>query len=79
MEDEPGEPTWMYRLHYGKVQSRIFDSNAIPNGWVDSPVKCVEEKPSEAKPKQRRSKKVKDGDDSTAGLQVSPPEDPGRD
>ncbi|MGI9492769.1 MAG: hypothetical protein ACR2QF_10260 [Geminicoccaceae bacterium] len=74
MEEVPGEPTWMYRLHYGKVQSRIFDSNAIPKGWVDSPAKCTEEKP-----KQRRSKKVKDGNDSTASLQVSPPEDPGRD
>lgn len=40
-----GQPTYMYRLKDGKVESRVFDSDAIPDGWVDSPAKCKEEKP----------------------------------
>ena len=39
-----GHPTFMYRLKDGKVESRIFDSDAIPRGWVDSPTKAMEKK-----------------------------------
>lgn len=40
-----GVPTFMYRrAEDGSVESRVFDSDAIPEGWVDSPAK-VEEMP----------------------------------
>lgn len=32
-----GQPTYMYRLKDGAVEARIFDSDAIPEGWVDAP------------------------------------------
>lgn len=34
-----GNPTWMYKRRYGKVESKVFDSDEIPDGWVDSPAK----------------------------------------
>lgn len=38
-----GVPTWMYRrTEDGSVEAQIFDSDALPEGWVDSPAKCVE-------------------------------------
>lgn len=41
--DETGEPTWMYRLKDGKVESCIFDSLRIPEGWYDSPANIPKE------------------------------------
>ena len=35
-----GNPTCMYRRGaFGRVFSRIFDSDDIPPGWVDTPAK----------------------------------------
>lgn len=75
MNDE-GEPTWMFRKGPYGVESRIFDSNQIPPGWVDSPAKCEEEsapepaseldsssEPEEVpKPKRKYTRKVKNDD-----------------
>jgi hypothetical protein len=37
-----GHPTYMYRLNEGKVESQVFDSDSVPDGWVDSPAKVGE-------------------------------------
>ena len=34
-----GEQTWMYKRRYGRIESKVFDSDEIPAGWVDSPAK----------------------------------------
>lgn len=49
-EKEEPYPTWRYRLtKNGEISSKIFMSNAIPPGYVDSPAKC---KKKDAKPSQ---------------------------
>lgn len=40
-----GQRTYMYRLNGKNIESKVFDSDAIPEGWVDSPAKVKEEKP----------------------------------
>lgn len=41
MKKEP-YPVWMYRLtKSGDVSAKIFMSDAVPPGYVDSPAKCV--------------------------------------
>ena len=64
-EEQAGEPTWMYRLKDGKVESGLFDSLRIPKeeGWVDTPARCTEAPTEEPKPKRRgRPRKVSNGD-----------------
>lgn len=39
-----GNPTWRYRRVGDKIESRIFDSDNLPEGWEDSPAKCVAKK-----------------------------------
>lgn len=51
-----GQPTWMYRRGaFGRVEARVFDSEEIPAGWVDSPAK-LETAPKPAKPKKPRTR-----------------------
>lgn len=46
-----GEPTWMYRrTAKGDVSEKVFDSDSIPPGWVDSPAKCKKGSQQPAKP-----------------------------
>ena len=47
-----GFPTHRYRLNNGQVESKIFDSDAIPEGWVDTPAKLTKAEPK-AEPKHK--------------------------
>lgn len=53
-----GFPTWRYRRGaFGRLESKIFDSDEIPPGWFDNPAKC--EKPEKAKkPPARKNRRV---------------------
>lgn len=69
MEEQFGEPTWMYRLKDGKVESCIFDSLRIPEGWYDSPASIPKEpvgvvaETGKMTPRRRgRPRKVDNGD-----------------
>lgn len=33
---DPGFLTWRHRLVAGKVESRVFNSNEVPKGWVET-------------------------------------------
>lgn len=44
--------TYMYRLKDGEVEAKVFDSDNLPEGWVDSPAKCVEKPKKEEKVKR---------------------------
>lgn len=62
MDEEKGDPTWMYRMGPDGVEGRIFDSLRIPDGWYDSPAHIPQES-VETVPKRRgRPRKVRDGD-----------------
>ena len=40
-----GNPTFLYRAgKNGEVESKIFDSDDLPDGWVDSPA-AIKQKP----------------------------------
>jgi hypothetical protein len=41
--------TYMYKLIKGKVEAKVFDSDAIPDGWEDSPAKCKPVKKKQVK------------------------------
>lgn len=36
-----GVPTYMFKLENGELKSEVFDSEQLPEGWVDSPAKCA--------------------------------------
>src|SRR4051812_47866516 len=37
-----GLPTWMYRrAEDGALEAAVFDSDALPEGWADSPARCA--------------------------------------
>lgn len=51
-----GHPTYMYRRHEsGEIEGAVFDSDELPNGWVDSPAKVDDETKVE---KPRKGKKT---------------------
>lgn len=51
-----GFPTWRYRMaNNGKMSSRIFDSDEIPPGWVDSPAKVKPLGEGARKPKKAKN------------------------
>lgn len=57
-----GEQTWMYKRRYGRIESKIFDSDEIPEGWVDSPAKVAAAGVvAETDGRKIKPKKVKDG------------------
>lgn len=37
-----GNPTFMYRVKDGELESQVFDADKIPRGWFDSPQKAQE-------------------------------------
>lgn len=47
-----GVATYLYRIDKnGKLESKVFDSNALPGEpWVDSPAKCIAKPAEEAAP-----------------------------
>jgi hypothetical protein len=60
-------PTWAYRPGAGGVESRLFEDGNIPDGWHDSPAKCVAPVPEAPKPEapkpagKKRAAKDNDG------------------
>lgn len=52
-----GQPTFMYRRKDGNVESKVFDSDAIPEGWVDTPTKLPPILEPTPKPKPKGNSK----------------------
>lgn len=56
-----GHPTFMYRRKDGGIDAQIFDSDDLPEGWVDHPDKAEdagkEPEPADSAPKKRGPKK----------------------
>lgn len=46
-----GVPTYMYRLKDGKIEAEVFDSDEIPEGWVDTP-ETIEEPKKRGRPRK---------------------------
>lgn len=54
-----GNRTYMYRLADGEIESKVFDSDEIPEGWVDNPQLCSKETEDPKKP-EKSEKEQKD-------------------